>query len=305
MPQPVVRPFRRSDREQLTALVNAHVCTVVPGWAVSSAALLAQIERDPGEYVTDPWVAERRTLVVEVSSRLVAAAHLRRYRDDGDVGPDWRAAAEIAWLVCWPAAEEAGVVLAGTCVRALEAWGARRQFADGELPTSATYGIPDSWPHVARILTAAGFAPEPGRREVALAGDLDAVPPPGPAPVPGLSVRRSVGTFAARMEAVADGVVVGFAEAQDDHTRGGSLSRLDGWADLAELHVAEDRRGRGVGTWLIRNLVAWLRLGGTTRFLVAVGEDELALVDWFARFGWHPIGESRRGWERPTGAEQR
>jgi len=30
-----VRPFRRSDREQLTALVNAHVQAVVPGVSVS------------------------------------------------------------------------------------------------------------------------------------------------------------------------------------------------------------------------------------------------------------------------------
>ena len=28
-----VRPFRRGDREQLTALVNAHIAAVVPGGA--------------------------------------------------------------------------------------------------------------------------------------------------------------------------------------------------------------------------------------------------------------------------------
>ena len=30
-----VRPFRRSDRDQLTDLVNAHASAVVPGMAVS------------------------------------------------------------------------------------------------------------------------------------------------------------------------------------------------------------------------------------------------------------------------------
>jgi hypothetical protein len=30
-----VRPFRRADREQLTALVNAHIQAVVPGVSVS------------------------------------------------------------------------------------------------------------------------------------------------------------------------------------------------------------------------------------------------------------------------------
>ena len=181
----------------------------------------------------------------------------------------------------------------------------RRQFADGDLPTPATYGVPDSWPHVARVLTGAGFAP--GRREPTLVGGLDAVPGPGPAPVEGVSVGRAVGTFGGRFTAVADGDVLGFAEAQDDHTRGGSLMRLDGWADLAELHVAEGWRRRGIGTWLVRHMAAWLRLGGTRRFLVALGEDELELAGWFGRFGWLPVGEVRRGWERipPPGVHAR
>ena len=59
----VIRPFRRSDREQLTELVNVHVGAVVPGWAVSINAVMAQLEREPGEPIVDPWVAERATLV--------------------------------------------------------------------------------------------------------------------------------------------------------------------------------------------------------------------------------------------------
>ena len=301
MPESVVRPFRRADRDQLTGLVNAHISTVVPGWAVSTAVLLAQIERDPAQYVTDPWVDDRATLVAEVAGRLVAAAHLRRYRSDADVAPDWRGAGEIAWLVCWLAHEPAGADLAAACVRSLAAWGVRRCFADGDLPTSATYGIPDAWPHVVRVLTAAGFDGRTAREEIQLAGRLDDVPEPGPAPVPGLVVRRVVGTFGARFDAVLDGEVVGFAEAQDDHTRGGSLSRLDGWADLAELHVAEHVRGRGIGTWLVQHLVEWLRLGGTTRFLVALAGEDVALEPWFARFGWRRIGRIRRGWEHVQG----
>ena len=298
MPVPAVRPFHRADRDQLTALVNAHVCTVVPGWAVSTAALLAQIERDPAQHVTDPWVAARATLVAEVDHRLVAAAHLRRYRDDADVGPDWRGAGEIAWLVCWPAHEEAGARLAAACTGVLEAWRVRRQYADGDLPTPATYGIPDSWPHVARVLAGAGFDPASARVEVTLAGTLDAVPPPRTPAVAGLELQRAVGTFAARFTATRHGEVLGFAEAQDDHTRGGSLSRLHGWADLAELHVAESARGVGVGTWLVSHMAEWLRLGGTSRFLIALGQDDLLLEPWFARFGWRRIGRTRRGWER-------
>jgi hypothetical protein len=75
-----VRSFRRADREQLTALVNAHVQAVVPGVSVSVNTVMSQLERDPGEFIVDPWVAERATLVAEQRHRVVAAAHLLRYR---------------------------------------------------------------------------------------------------------------------------------------------------------------------------------------------------------------------------------
>lgn len=60
-----VRPFRRADRDQLADLVNAHAEAVVPGMGTSVAALLASLERQPGEPITDPWVRERATLVAE------------------------------------------------------------------------------------------------------------------------------------------------------------------------------------------------------------------------------------------------
>ena len=42
-----VRPFLRSDREQLTALVNAHIAAVIPGIAVSVNTVMSQLEREP------------------------------------------------------------------------------------------------------------------------------------------------------------------------------------------------------------------------------------------------------------------
>ena len=57
-----VRPFRRSDRDQLTQLVNAHAQPVVPGMSVSVNTVLGSLERQPGEFIEDPWVAERVTL---------------------------------------------------------------------------------------------------------------------------------------------------------------------------------------------------------------------------------------------------
>ncbi len=39
------------------------------------------MERDPGEYIVDPWVIERETWVAIEDDRLVAAVHLHRYGD--------------------------------------------------------------------------------------------------------------------------------------------------------------------------------------------------------------------------------
>ena len=49
--------------DQLTALVNAHAAAVLPGVSASVNAVLAQLEREPGEFIVDPWVSERQTLV--------------------------------------------------------------------------------------------------------------------------------------------------------------------------------------------------------------------------------------------------
>src|SRR5207244_8004225 len=84
-----VRPFRRADREQLTALVNAHAAAVVPGVSAAVNTVMNQLEREPGEFIVDPWVVERVTLVAEQRRRIVAAAHLQRFGANGDVGESY------------------------------------------------------------------------------------------------------------------------------------------------------------------------------------------------------------------------
>src|SRR6516225_3694922 len=96
-----VRPFRRSDRDQLTKLVNAHAEAVVPGMSASVNTVLASLERQPGEFIEDPWVAERVTLVAEQQNRIAAAAHLLRYFPDERAGLAVRDLGEIHWLLYW------------------------------------------------------------------------------------------------------------------------------------------------------------------------------------------------------------
>jgi hypothetical protein len=97
MPSVLVRPFRRGDRDQLTRLVNAHAAAVIPGMTASVSAVLGSLERQPGEFIEDPWVSERVTLVAEQRDRVVAAAHLLRYFPDERAG---RAARDVgSWLL--------------------------------------------------------------------------------------------------------------------------------------------------------------------------------------------------------------
>jgi hypothetical protein len=99
-----VRPFRRADRDQLTELINMHVAAVVPGVSVSVNTVLGALERQPDEFITDPWVGRRVTLVAEQRGHVVAAAHLLRYRADDEVGRSYRDIGEIDWFVCRPPA---------------------------------------------------------------------------------------------------------------------------------------------------------------------------------------------------------
>ena len=99
-----VRPFRRSDQDQLTQLVNAHAEAVVPGLSASVNIVLTSLERQPGEFIEDPWVAERVTLVAAQQSRVVAAAHLLRYFPDERAGVAARDLGDISWLLYWPEA---------------------------------------------------------------------------------------------------------------------------------------------------------------------------------------------------------
>lgn len=162
-----VRPFQRGDREQVTDLVNAHATAVVPGLSVSVAAVLSNLERKPGEFIVDPWVSERVTLVAEQNHRVVAAAHLLRYHADERIGETYRDMGEIDWLVFWPEvpagnrywpdATPAAEALIAVCIRQLEDWGVISQSAGGELPVPGVYGVPEQWPHIAALYGRAGF----------------------------------------------------------------------------------------------------------------------------------------------------
>jgi GNAT superfamily N-acetyltransferase len=261
-----IRPFKRSDREQLTALVNAHASAVVPGLAASVNRVMSQLEGEPDEFIIDPWVEERVTLVAEQRDRVVAAAHLLRHTDDDRVSESYRDVGSIRWFLYWPAAPywpdstEAGDSLLAACVEQLNRWGVSRQYADGTLPTPAVYGVPEQWPHIRAAYERAGFRGG-GHTEILFVAEVGALAAPGQPPLADLAIQRSVGVNGTRFSGLLDGTVIGFVEVEA-LKEPGRLPRHKSWADIGNLQVGEQYRSKGVATWLLSHAAEWLRLAG-------------------------------------------
>jgi GNAT superfamily N-acetyltransferase len=310
-----VRSFRRADREQLTALVNAHVQAVVPGVSVSVNTVMSQLERDPGEFIVDPWVAERVTLVAEQRRRVVAAAHLLRYGTGEDVGKSYRGAAEINWLLFWPEASywpdsaAAASALMDACLDQLRSWGAERWEADGALPAPGVYGLPEQWPHVQALYERAGFvhrertgSEHDGHTEVVLLAMVDELPRPAEPPIDGLRLGRAVGINGTRLYGSIGDKLVGYIEVDANLAQGGRLAHLGGWADVGNLHVDEAYRRRGVATWLFGQAADWLRLARVDRLLDYAWPEEGDRLALLRRLGFRELTRTTRGWtQQPTG----
>jgi GNAT superfamily N-acetyltransferase len=298
-----IRPFHRSDREQLTELVNAHVGVVVPGVSVSVNTVMSQLEREPGEAIVDPWVTERRTLVAVEREAIVAGAHLLRYDADERVGDSYRDAGEIRWLVCGRSATDAGLALVAACVQVLDGWGVHRQYADGSLPGPATYGVPSGWPHIREIYVRAGFVFD-GHVEIVLVAAVDDLPTAAEEPFPGLAMQRSVGEVGTRFSALLDGEEIGMIEVATDLTGGGARSRFAGWSDIGNLHVREEYRRRGIATWLLGCATDWLRLGEVRRLIAYARPSETDELAFLSRHGFRELMRTERGWSRESARVQ-
>ena len=311
-----VRPFRRSDRDQLTRLVNAHAEAVVPGMSVSVNTVLASLERQPREFIVDPWVAERVTLVAEQQNRVAAAAHLVRYFPNEQAGQAYRDAGEIRWLLYWAqtpagnpwwhdAAPAAGALMTA-CLAQFADWGVSRHYADGELPVHGVYGVPEQWPHIRALYQQAGFT-HAGHTEIVYLARVEDLPRPSGPPLAGLSVRRSVGTSGCRFSAVLGDDVIGYIEVEV-FDEGELLTRTAGWADVGNLRVSEPYRRQGVGSWLLGQAADWLRLAHVDRLLDYAwleGTDPggVSYEDYRAflpAVGFRQLTLTRRGWTRPA-----
>jgi GNAT superfamily N-acetyltransferase len=294
-----VVPFAPDHLDQLTGLFNAHLDAVVPGLTLPGTYLAERLVRDPGEAIVDPWVVRRRTLVAVERDRVVAASHVLRYGATSEVGPAFRDLGEVAWLMAWPSACAAAEAVLAAGLHQLADWGtAAPWLCTGSMFVPTVSGVPDTWPHIAAILRAAGYAPEPEREEVVYGGRIDHLESAPAPPIEGLVLARRMCDFAPRFAAELGGESIGFFDVGSDVTAGGALPALAGWADPWNLWVDERHRSQGVGSWLVRSAAPYLRLGGCDRMLVTVAVDgeRAGAGRFYERLGLVRLARLERAW---------
>lgn len=91
--------------------------------------------------------------------------------------------------------------------------------------------------------------------------------------------------------------VAGFVEVETlgDAER---LPRLGGWADVGNLHVAEEHRRRGVATWLIGQAAEWLRLARVDSLLAYAWPEQEDCATFLATVGFRELTRTERGFVR-------
>lgn len=308
-----LEPFRESHMVQLQSLINCYLGSVVPGWSLSTPFISSHLERNPGQYVTDPWVIELKTICALERGRLLGAGHLLHYGSGPEVGGDYQGAGEIALFLAWPPSPpgrylfpysfaESTEALLAAAVEQLEEWGAAKQYATEDLWLPVLDGVPDQWPHVADALKAVGFQPNPGAEVIVRVGPLASVLEPSKPSVTGVELRRTVSETFVRFAAMLGRDEIAFCEWSVDLSSGGEIPALTAWVEVADLWVQDDRRNRGIGSWLVKSASAWLRLGEYGRAILAVSpeQERSGATRFYEHLGWRVLTRLRRGHARTT-----
>lgn len=71
----------------------------------------------------------------------------------------------------------------------------------------------------------------------------------------------------------------------------GTVSVIDGYGGLSNIVVAEEHRGKGAGTQVIRVLTEWAKNNGAERMFLQVMKENLAAVSLYEKIGFSPISE--------------
>jgi GNAT superfamily N-acetyltransferase len=296
-----IEPYRSAQLPAIQDLVNLHLGAVVPGWSLPGRYIEQHFSSNPNQPIIDPWVVERRTLCAVERSRVVAVAHVLRYGAGDDIAEHYKDAGDIAWFLFIPEHGEAASLLLSAALEQMNAWSANRVFAfDSHLPVPLFIGIPDVWSHISALFTETGFLPNPDRAEALYGGTLESIPfPADTAPAADLTCVRTLRSErGTAFVAYLNGREIGWCECITDLSQGEGRPALRRWAELTEMYVQEEWRGRGIGTWLVQHAAVWMRLAGCDRVALSVAADDEAAGAgrFYRRFGWDVFTRLQDGW---------
>jgi GNAT superfamily N-acetyltransferase len=294
-----VQSLENSHLPQIQALVNSHLSAIVPGWALPTEYIASRLTVDPDEYIIDPWVIERRTLVVVERGSVSAAAHLLRYGNGPEVSKDYNEAGEMKWFLAWPEAADSASTLLEAVKEQMRRWQVRNYYAGNNLPVPLAGGLPDVWPHIGSFLERAGFYTEFTGTEAIYGGDLPVLDPQSNPPIPGIRIERHVDRDGPCFKVFHGEEEAGSFSVATDLSKGGQLPALLGWGELADIQISENWRNRGLGSWLMGHVVSWLRLAGCSRVVFSVGSENesLGADRFYCRFGWNVLVRLKKGWQ--------
>lgn len=152
-----IRRFHRRDRAALTRIVNAHVAALLPGAQLSTQRILAQLEDEPDEIVTNSWVDARSCLVAERSGTVVSLALVVHYSDVPETSESLRGLTFLRWVVGDVDDPEALDAVIAAATKWALAHRSQEIFYEGAMPVPGCHGAPETWPHVADALDRSGF----------------------------------------------------------------------------------------------------------------------------------------------------
>ena len=293
-----IEAFEPTSLPQIQAMANSHLSQVVPGWALPADYIAERLKRNPDQFILDPWVVERNTIVAEQAGKVHAVAHLLRYGDREDVSQDYRNVGEIDWFLFWPKKQDSAAALLNAAKEQMRKWQTRTCYAPFSLPVPVVHGVPDAWPHIKSSIVEAGFYTSMDRTEAVYSGGLPATEARVKPPVPGVYFEQhtdaSETQFAAKFDQEPIGVFVTVA----DLSKSGKLPALSGWGELADIQVSEKWRDRGIGSWPKGQVVRWLRSTGCKQVVLNVSSDDEAkgAGRFYRRFGWDIKARLEIGW---------
>lgn len=294
-----VQPLENLHLPQLQKLVNSHLSTIIPGWALPIDYIVSRLTAEPDEYIIDPWVIERRTIVVAERGSVSAAAHLFHYGNGPEVSKDYNEAGEMKWFLAWPDAADSASALLEAVQEQMERWQVKNYYAANNLPVPLAGGLPDVWPHIGSFLERAGFYTEFRGTEAIYGGGLPGLELQSKPPVAGIRIERHVDRDGPCFKVFHGKEEAGSFSIATDLSKGGQLPALLGWGELADIQISENWRNHGLGSWVMGHVVSWLRLAGCSRvvFSVASENESLGADRFYRRFGWNVLARLKKGWQ--------